>query len=279
MASPRLLPVSAPAALLAPAAASLLSPRRHCASLSLPPAMCAGARQPAPAPCCPLAANSTPQLPPAPSRRPRLQRAAPSIPAPAVAPPPPSLPPRSHHLAPPPSPPRPRLPAPACSHLQVGVGVAEGDDGDVHVGRLLDRLVVGAGVGHNQQARLLKPLLDLVGEGACGARGPGGGAGRGSGRSGGRARQAQRWVRQQEPEGGQPAAPAEPRWHARPTAACAGSAAAAAAGRPCCTTAASYSVLCMLSAVRRQQQAWAEDCSASACRLLPTPCQPALTAS
>ena len=30
------------------------------------------------------------------------------------------------------------------------------------------RLVVGAGVGHNQQARLLKALLDLVGEGTCG---------------------------------------------------------------------------------------------------------------
>jgi hypothetical protein len=39
---------------------------------------------------------------------------------------------------------------------QLGVSVAEGDGGDVHVGRLLDGLVVGAGVGQHQQAGLLE---------------------------------------------------------------------------------------------------------------------------
>ena len=46
------------------------------------------------------------------------------------------------------------------------VCVAEGDGGDVHVGRLFDGLVVCAWVCHNQQPRLLKLLLDLVGEGS-----------------------------------------------------------------------------------------------------------------
>jgi hypothetical protein len=39
---------------------------------------------------------------------------------------------------------------------QLGVSVAECDGGDVHVGRLLDGLVVGAGVGQHQQAGLLE---------------------------------------------------------------------------------------------------------------------------
>lgn len=50
---------------------------------------------------------------------------------------------------------------------QSGVCVAEGNGWDVHVGRLLDGLVVCARVCHNQQPRLLKVLLNLVGEGAC----------------------------------------------------------------------------------------------------------------
>ncbi len=62
--------------------------------------------------------------------------------------------------------------------LEGGVGVAEGDDGDVDVGRLLDRLGVGAGVGDDEEAGLLELLGDLVGEGAGGvAAGDGVGAG------------------------------------------------------------------------------------------------------
>lgn len=45
-----------------------------------------------------------------------------------------------------------------------GVGVAEGDDGDVDVGSLLDGLGVGARVGDNDQAGLLEGAGDVVGE-------------------------------------------------------------------------------------------------------------------
>ena len=45
-----------------------------------------------------------------------------------------------------------------------GVRVAEGDDGDVDVGGLLDGLGVGARVGDDDQARLLEGAGDVVGE-------------------------------------------------------------------------------------------------------------------
>jgi hypothetical protein len=44
------------------------------------------------------------------------------------------------------------------------VRVAEADDGDVDVGGLLDGLRVGAGVGDDDQARLLEGARDVVGE-------------------------------------------------------------------------------------------------------------------
>lgn len=44
------------------------------------------------------------------------------------------------------------------------VGVAEGDDGDVDIRGLLDGLGVGAGIGHDDQARLLEGTGDVVGE-------------------------------------------------------------------------------------------------------------------
>lgn len=44
------------------------------------------------------------------------------------------------------------------------VSVAEGDNGDVDVAGLLDGLGVGAGVGHNDEARLLERTGDVVGE-------------------------------------------------------------------------------------------------------------------
>lgn len=49
-----------------------------------------------------------------------------------------------------------------------GVGVAEGDDGDVDVGSLLDGLGIGAGVGDNNQTGLLERTGDVVGEGTGG---------------------------------------------------------------------------------------------------------------
>jgi hypothetical protein len=49
--------------------------------------------------------------------------------------------------------------------LEGGVGVAEGDDGDVDLGGFGDGLVVGAGVGDDDEAGLLELGLDLVGEG------------------------------------------------------------------------------------------------------------------
>ena len=45
-----------------------------------------------------------------------------------------------------------------------GVRVAEGDDGDVDVGSLLDGLGVGARVGDDDQAGLLEGAGDVVGE-------------------------------------------------------------------------------------------------------------------
>lgn len=49
-----------------------------------------------------------------------------------------------------------------------GVGVAEGDDGDVDVGSLLDGLGVGARVGDDDQTGLLERTGDVVGEGTGG---------------------------------------------------------------------------------------------------------------
>lgn len=49
-----------------------------------------------------------------------------------------------------------------------GVGVAEGNDGDVDVGSLLDGLGVGTGVGDDDQTGLLERTGDVVGEGTGG---------------------------------------------------------------------------------------------------------------
>lgn len=49
-----------------------------------------------------------------------------------------------------------------------GVGVAEGDDGDVDVGSLLDGLGIGARVGDDDQTGLLERAGDVVGEGTRG---------------------------------------------------------------------------------------------------------------
>merc|ERR1719391_1152591 len=56
------------------------------------------------------------------------------------------------------------------------VNVGKGDDGDVGVAGLSDRLVVGPGVGDKEQPGLLEGGLDLIGEGARGEA-----AGNGSG--------------------------------------------------------------------------------------------------
>lgn len=45
-----------------------------------------------------------------------------------------------------------------------GVGVAEGNHGDVDVGSLLDGLSIGSGVGDDDQAGLLERSGDVVGE-------------------------------------------------------------------------------------------------------------------
>lgn len=59
-----------------------------------------------------------------------------------------------------------------------GVGVAESNDGDVDVAGLLDSLGVGAGVGDNDQARLLERAGDVVSEATGGeTTGDGGGSG------------------------------------------------------------------------------------------------------
>ena len=47
-----------------------------------------------------------------------------------------------------------------------GVNVAEGNDGDVGVASLGDGLVVGPGIGDDQEAGLAEGGLDLVSEGA-----------------------------------------------------------------------------------------------------------------
>lgn len=49
-----------------------------------------------------------------------------------------------------------------------GLGIGESDNGDVDVGSLLDGLVVGQGVGDNDQTRLLEGTGDVVGEGTGG---------------------------------------------------------------------------------------------------------------
>lgn len=57
-----------------------------------------------------------------------------------------------------------------------GVGVAEGNHGNVDVGSLLDGLGIGAGIGDDDQAGLLEGSGDVVGEGTGGeATGNGGG--------------------------------------------------------------------------------------------------------
>lgn len=51
---------------------------------------------------------------------------------------------------------------------QRGVGVAQGDGGDVDVGRLCQRLVINPGVRNHQEPWLAESRLDLVCEGARG---------------------------------------------------------------------------------------------------------------
>lgn len=61
--------------------------------------------------------------------------------------------------------------------LDGGVGVTESNDGDVDVGGLLDGLVVGSGIGDDQQTGLLERSGDVVGERSGGeSAGNGGGA-------------------------------------------------------------------------------------------------------
>ena len=58
------------------------------------------------------------------------------------------------------------------------INVAEGDDGDVGVASLGDGLMVGPGVGDDQEAGLAERGLDLISEGAGGeATGDGAAAG------------------------------------------------------------------------------------------------------
>ena len=45
-----------------------------------------------------------------------------------------------------------------------GIGIAEGNDGDVNVRCLLDSLSVGAGVGDNDETGFLEGAGDVVGE-------------------------------------------------------------------------------------------------------------------
>lgn len=45
-----------------------------------------------------------------------------------------------------------------------GVGVAEGDDGDVDVGSFFDGLSVGSGIGQDDQTWFLEGARDVVGE-------------------------------------------------------------------------------------------------------------------
>jgi len=59
-----------------------------------------------------------------------------------------------------------------------GVGVTEGDHGDVDIGSLLDSLGIGAGIGDDNETGLLERAGDVVGEGTGGeATGNGDGTG------------------------------------------------------------------------------------------------------
>ena len=42
--------------------------------------------------------------------------------------------------------------------VEGGVRVAEGNDGDVHVGSFIEALMVEAGVGDNNESRLMEPI-------------------------------------------------------------------------------------------------------------------------
>lgn len=48
--------------------------------------------------------------------------------------------------------------------VQGGVGVADGDNGDVNVGSLTNGLVIDSGVGDDDQTGLLERLGDVIGE-------------------------------------------------------------------------------------------------------------------
>ena len=65
--------------------------------------------------------------------------------------------------------------------VERGVSVAQGDGGDVDVGSLCQRLVVGTGVRDDQEAGLTESRLNLIGEGTRGeaAMEGGGASGRG----------------------------------------------------------------------------------------------------
>lgn len=49
-----------------------------------------------------------------------------------------------------------------------GVGIAEGDDGAVYVTGLLDWLVIGQGVGYDDQTWLTESTGDVIGKGTRG---------------------------------------------------------------------------------------------------------------
>lgn len=59
--------------------------------------------------------------------------------------------------------------------LKGGVGIAEGDAGDVHVGSFHDGLSVGTGIGNDQDSGLLELLGILIGKGTGHPSGGGGG--------------------------------------------------------------------------------------------------------
>jgi len=61
--------------------------------------------------------------------------------------------------------------------LQWGVGVAESDAGDIHVGSLDDGLLVADGVGDDQESGLLENLGVLIGQSSWGPSGRRGGHG------------------------------------------------------------------------------------------------------
>ena len=62
-----------------------------------------------------------------------------------------------------------------------GVGISQGNDGDVDVGSLLDSLGVGARIGDDDEARLLEGTGNIIGERTGGETS---GDGRGTGMSG-----------------------------------------------------------------------------------------------